>query len=268
MSGIPDAGPTEVDGLVELGAARLEYRWIPARRPGAPTLVFLHEGLGCIAIWKDFPDRLAAATGCGALVYSRQGYGRSTPCSLPRPLDYHVEEADGMLPALLDRLGVAGDLVLVGHSDGATIALLAAAGRLAPRIRLAIAEAPHVFVEDVTIAGIEAACEAWRDGALRRALERLHGANTEIAFRGWAETWLAPRFRAWNIEHRLPSLRVPLLVIQGVADEYATGAQYEAIAAQSGGPVTLLVLEECGHTPHRDQPERVLAAMAEAIGRA
>ncbi|WP_063934293.1 alpha/beta fold hydrolase [Azospirillum thiophilum] len=254
-----------LDGFVDVDGARLEYRRIPSSRPGAPTLVFLHEGLGCVAIWRDFPDRLAAATGCGALVYSRQGYGGSSPCRLPRPLHYHDDEADGVLPALLDRLGVTGDLVPVGHSDGATIALLAAAGRLGPRILLAIAEAPHVFVEDVTIAGIETACTAWRSGALRRGLERLHGDNTEAAFRGWSETWLEPRFRAWNVEDRLPAIAKPLLVIQGVDDEYATAAQYDAIAAKAGGPVSVLVLEDCGHTPHRDQPDRVLAAMAEAI---
>ncbi|PWC37516.1 alpha/beta hydrolase [Azospirillum sp. TSO35-2] len=255
------------EGFVEVEDARLEFRRIPARRSGAPTLVFLHEGLGCVAIWKDFPDRLAAATGCAAVVYSRRGYGRSTPCPLPRPLHYHRDEADGVLPPLLERLGVSGDLVLVGHSDGATIALLAAAGTLGPRIRLAIVEAPHVFVEDVTIAGIEAACAAYRDGALRRGLERLHGANTDTAFRGWSETWLAPHFRSWNVEDRLPAIGAPLLVIQGVHDEYATAAQYDAIAAGSGGPVSVLVLDECGHTPHRDQPDRVLAAMAEAIDR-
>ncbi|MBP2232127.1 pimeloyl-ACP methyl ester carboxylesterase [Azospirillum agricola] len=253
------------DGFIDIAGDRLEYRRIPAAGEGRPTLVFLHEGLGCIAIWKDFPDRLAAATGCGALIYSRRGYGASSAVTPPRPIDYLHREADIVLPALLDAFGLT-DTVLVGHSDGASIALLAAAGPLAPRIRLAIAEAPHVFVEDVTIAGIRAAGDLYHNGGLRERLKRLHGDNVDGAFHGWHETWLTPAFRHWNIEDRLPSIRTPLLVIQGVGDEYATAAQYDAIAARSGGPVSVLVLEGCGHTPHRDRAEAVLAAMAEAIG--
>lgn len=259
--------PEETKGFIEINGARLEHRTIPAARAGLPTLVFLHEGLGCVAIWKDFPDRLAAATGCGALVYSRSGYGSSSPAALPRPLTYLQHEAEAVLPAVLDDFGL-DDVILVGHSDGASIALLAAAGPLAPRIRLAIAEAPHVLVEDVTVAGIGAVTELYRTGNLRERLARLHGDNVDNAFRGWSDAWLTPAFRHWNIEDRLPDIRLPLLVIQGVDDEYATARQYDSIAARSGGPVSVLVLEACGHTPHRDQPDAVLSAMVAAIAEA
>lgn len=253
-----------ITGFVEAAGDRLEYRRIPALREGGPTLVFLHEGLGCVALWKDFPDRLAAVTGCGALLYSRHGYGGSAPVTLPRPIGYLHHEADVVLPAVLDAFGLT-DVVLVGHSDGASIALLAVMGSLAPCVRLAITEAPHVFVEDVTIAGIRAAREAYCDGGLRDRLSRLHGDNVDGAFWGWNDTWLSPAFRHWTIENRLPEIRTPLLVVQGVDDEYATAAQYESIVARSGGPVSVLVLDECGHTPHRDQADRVLLAMAEVI---
>jgi len=256
--------PDRDEGFIDIDGARLEYRRIPAGRPGVPTLVFLHEGLGCVAIWKDVPDRLAAATGCAALVYSRRGYGNSSPAPLPRPITYLQHVAETVLPAVLSAFGLT-DVVLVGHSDGASIALLAAAGPLAPRIRLAVAEAPHVLVEDVTVAGIEAVTELYRTGDLRERLKRLHGDNVDNAFWGWSDAWLTPAFRFWNIEHRLPDIRTPLLVIQGVDDEYATAEQYDSIAARSGGPVSVLVLDDCGHTPHRDQAGRVLAAIAEAV---
>lgn len=254
-----------LSGFLDIDGVALEYRRVPAARAGLPTLVFLHEGLGCVAIWKDFPDRLAAATGCGALIYSRRGYGRSSPVVLPRSTGYLHEEADGVLPRLLDQLGLT-DVVLVGHSDGASIALLAASGPAAPRVRAAIAEAPHVFVEDVTIAGIQAARAVYEDG-LRERLKRLHGDNVDGAFWGWNDTWLTDAFRLWNIEDRLPAIHAPFLVIQGVDDEYATAAQYDAIAAQSGGPVSLLVLDSCGHTPHRDQGDVVLQAMVDFLRR-
>lgn len=254
----------EGKGLIGVGNDRLDYRWIAAAAAWLPTLVFLHEGLGCIEIWKDFPDRVAAETGCGALIYSRRGYGGSSPVEVPRPLSYLHEEAVEILPRVLDAFGL-DDVVLIGHSDGASIALIAASAA-APeqdrgRIRKVIVEAPHVFVEDVTIAGIEAAREAYRDGDLRARLQRLHGDNVDCAFYGWNSTWLQPAFRDWNIEALLPTITVPLLVIQGTGDEYATAAQYDAIAAQAGGPVQLLIPDPCGHTPHRDQAGPVCEAM-------
>ncbi|WP_207477284.1 alpha/beta fold hydrolase [Arenibaculum pallidiluteum] len=250
----------EAEGFVEADGARLEYRWIAPRRAGLPTLVLLHEGLGCVAVWKDFPDRLAESTGCGAFVYSRRGYGRSSPVPLPRPLTYLHHEARVVLPQLLAQLGLR-DVVLVGHSDGASIALIHAGSAHSGPVRGVIVEAPHVFNEDLSVAGIRRTVEAYATGDLRTRLERLHGGNVDGAFLGWSGAWLDPGYRSWNIEEVLPAIRVPVLVIQGVDDEYGTAAQYEAIRAQASGPVEVLALERCRHTPHRDQAEAVLAAM-------
>lgn len=243
---------------------RLEYRWTGPGPDEAPTLVFLHEGLGSVSLWKDFPDLLAETAGCGALVYSRAGYGASDAAELPRPVRYMHDEATTVLPEVLDRLEVR-DAVLVGHSDGGSIALIHAAQCTAPRIRALILEAPHVFVEDLSVRSIAAAAEAYRTTDLRARLERHHGANVDVAFWGWNRIWLDAEFRHWNIEALLPRVRVPTLVIQGSDDPYGTLAQVDAIQARAGGPVQTLVLEECGHSPHRDHPEAVLRAMASFI---
>src|SRR5712691_4848017 len=190
---------------------RLEYELSPARDEAASTLVLLHEGLGSLALWRDFPARLAAATGSATLAYSRLGYGRSDALSAPRRVDYMHEEALETLPALREALAIA-DPILVGHSDGASIALIhAGAGRWP--VRGLILEAPHVFVEDVTVASIAAAKEAYRTTDLRTRLARYHG-DVDGAFRGWNDIWLDPAFRAWNIEASLPNIECPTLVIQ------------------------------------------------------
>lgn len=256
--------PLEPAGFVEVDGAALEYRWIAPAAAGRPTLVLLHEGLGCVAIWKDFPDRLAAATGCGAFVYSRRGYGRSTPVTPPRPLTYMHEEGLTVLPRLLDTVGFER-VVLVGHSDGASISLIYAGGAANNRLAGVIAEAPHVFNEPLCVASIEQARDAYASGDLRDRLRRLHGDNVDGAFWGWNRAWLDPGFLAWNIEEYLPAIRVPLLVVQGSDDEYGTAAQYEAIRAKAGGPTTVLTLDRCRHSPHRDQPEAVLTAMRRFI---
>lgn len=254
------------EGFIEVDGAALEYRRIPATRPGRPTLVFLHEGLGCIALWRDFPDRVAADTGCGVLLYSRAGYGRSSPVPLPRPLTYHDHEALEVLPRVLDAFGL-DRVVLVGHSDGGTIALLHAAAEPGPRLLGAVSIAAHVFNEERAVAGIREAVAAFDAGPLRSRLERLHGPNTGVAFHGWHGAWLDPGFRHWTVVPRLAHIRVPLLVIQGTEDEYGTADQYETIAAESGGPVVLAVFENCAHSPHRDQPDRTAAAIADFVRR-
>jgi pimeloyl-ACP methyl ester carboxylesterase len=241
---------------------RLETKWIGPRDGSGPVLVFLHEGLGSIALWRDFPDRIAEMTGCAALVYSRHGYGRSDPLMESRPLRYLHHEALDVLPAVLDACGVS-DPVLIGHSDGASIALLAAGAGRVPA-RGAVVMAPHVFVEDVTIAGIEKARDAWNEGALSRALARYHD-DAAGAFKGWNEAWLAPEFRAWNIEEYLPGIRCPLLAIQGVDDEYATLAQIDAIERQVSCPFERQDLAGCRHTPWRDQPDLVAGAIARFV---
>ena len=228
----------------------------------APTLVFLHEGLGSVALWKDFPARVAEATGCPVLVYSRAGYGRSSPAVLPRVPNYMHVEALTVLPALLDRLGIA-DPVLVGHSDGASIALLHAGSGSRP-VRALVALAPHVFVEDMSIASIDEVRRQYETTDLREKLARRH-ADPDAAFRGWNDVWLAPAFRSWNIEACLPGVRCPLLLIQGSDDEYGSAAQLDAIERQVGGEVTRIELADCRHSPHRDQPEATLAAIADFV---
>jgi len=228
----------------------------------APTLVFLHEGLGSVALWKDFPARVAEATGCPVLVYSRAGYGRSSPAVLPRVPDYMHVEALTVLPALLDRLGIA-DPVLVGHSDGASIALLHAGSGSRP-VRALVALAPHVFVEDMSIASIDEVRRQYETTDLREKLARRH-ADPDAAFRGWNDVWLAPAFRSWNIEACLPGVRCPLLLIQGRDDEYGSAAQLDAIERQVGGKVARIELADCRHSPHRDQPEATLAAIADFV---
>lgn len=256
------AGP----GFLHAGGRRLEYVWHGPPPGEAPTLVFLHEGLGCVSLWRDFPARLAEATGCGALVYSRAGYGRSDPVPLPRPVRFMHDEGLRVLPEVLDAAGVR-DAILVGHSDGASIALVHAGSGAADRVRALVLEAPHVFVEDVSVASIAAIGEAYRDTDLRARLARHHGGNVDCAFHGWNGVWLDPEFRAWNIEDCLPRVAVPVLVVQGEADEYGTVAQVEAIRRQAAGPVETVILPGVGHSPHRDAPDATLEAMARFVGR-
>ena len=240
--------------FVDIGADRLEVLRIEPQRT-ASTVVFLHEGLGSVAAWRDFPRALCDRLHAPGLVYSRRGYGRSTPLADVRATDYLHREAWDVLPALLGQLQIERPF-LVGHSDGGSIALLYAA-RFDP---LAIAVmAPHVFVEDVTIAGIVDARAAWQHGRLREPLARVHD-DPDGAFSGWNDGWLNPAFRHWNIEAELPKIRCPVLAIQGFDDQYGTMEQLDRIAR--GAPAAqLLKLEDCGHTPQRDQPERVMSAI-------
>jgi pimeloyl-ACP methyl ester carboxylesterase len=233
-----------------------------AEDPNDPVLVFLHEGLGCAAQWRDFPARLSAATGLPALAYSRRGYGGSDPLPGPRGPDFMHEEAERVLPALLDALGIES-AILVGHSDGGSIALIHAGtpDAEAGRIRGLIVEAPHVFVEEVSLRSIAAAKRAYETTDLRARLARWHGANVDHAFRGWNDAWLSPEFRDWCIEDRLPGIACPVLAIQGEGDEYGTAEQVERIARMVGCPVEVSLLPDCGHAPHRDRPDAVLDLM-------
>ena len=225
----------------------------------ATTLVFLHEGLGSVEQWREFPRAVAEASGLPALVYSRAGYGRSSPCALPRPLTYMQQEAADVLPRVLDVVGVH-DCVLIGHSDGASIAI-AFAQRQAPRhgrLRGLVLEAPHVLCEDVSVRSIEKARVDYVDGDLRERLAKYHR-DVDCAFRGWNDAWLDPGFRAFDLRPFLPFVSAPTLVIQGENDEYGTRAQVDAIAsAVRLAPVTVRMLAACGHAPHRDQPETTL----------
>lgn len=243
---------------------RLECAWHAPKRDG-PAIVLLHEGLGSIAMWRDFPARLAAATGLGVLVYSRYGYGRSTPCPTDPVGDrYMHREALEALPELLDARGIDAP-ILIGHSDGASIALIHAGGSGRPVTGVATLAA-HVFNEDVCVRSIEAAKTAFETTDLRAKLARYHD-DPEGAFWLWNQAWLAPSFLAWNIEEYLPTITCPVLAIQGADDEYGTAAQIEAIARGVGGPVETSLIENCRHSPHRDQPEETLRRLADFVAR-
>ena len=239
---------------LRVGPHDLEYASFGT--PGGPTLVFLHEGLGSVAQWRDFPERLARACGLPAFVYSRTNYGQSSATApLPRPIRYMHDEAL-LLPEILRAAGIS-DPILIGHSDGASISILYAADH---PVRGLVLEAPHVFGEEVSFASIARAKEAYETGDLRDRLAKYH-ANVDAAFYGWNGPWLDPEFRKWNLTDRLPGIEAPILIVQGLADEYGTVAQVEAIRRGAGGKVDATLLEGCGHSPHREKPEETLAAM-------
>jgi pimeloyl-ACP methyl ester carboxylesterase len=246
-----------VTEFLSAGSHRLEIETIVGRA-NAPTMVFLHEGLGSIALWRDFPHKLAAATGVPALVYSRYGYGKSDPLRDDRAVDYMHVEALTVLPELRYKLGL-DDVVLVGHSDGASIALIHAGAGKWP-VRGLIVEAPHVFVEDISIAAITAAKHDFESGDLSSRLARYH-ADCAGAFWGWNKIWLEPEFRGWNITEYLPGVRCPVLAIQGADDEYGTLAQLDAVMSGVSGPTEKMVLPDCGHSPHREKTAATLAAI-------
>jgi pimeloyl-ACP methyl ester carboxylesterase len=244
--------------ILDIAGQELECVRVAADRPG-PTLVFLHEGLGSVALWRDFPRKVADATKRPALIYSRAGYGRSMPLTAARSPRYMHDEAQVTLPALLDAFGIV-DTILIGHSDGASIALIHAGERVRP-VRALVAMAPHVFVEALSIASIARARQDYLGTELRTRLGRYHD-EVDSAFWGWNDIWLSPAFRDWNIEADLSGIACPLLLIQGRDDEYGTSAQLDAIERQVSGRVQRVELPDCGHSPHRDQPQATLAAIA------
>jgi pimeloyl-ACP methyl ester carboxylesterase len=229
-----------------------------------PTLVFLHEGLGCIEVWRDFPETLCEATGCSGLVYDRKGYGGSEKFEGPWSTDYLQKESLLYLPELLKECNI-DHAVLIGHSDGGTIALITAAihGDVVCAI---ITEAAHIFVEELTIAGIRKTIEAFETTPLKEKLARYHKENTEIIFYRWADRWLSPEFLSWNIERYLPKITCPILVLQGEDDEYGTHAQIQGIVGHVSGPVHSRVIPDCGHVPHFQAKHAVLSEMTQFIG--
>ncbi|MFL6651067.1 MAG: alpha/beta fold hydrolase [Sulfurifustaceae bacterium] len=247
--------------FVTVQGHRLEYERIPASDTAAPVIVFLHEGLGSASHWRDFPRQVVAATGCPALVYSRYGYGGSDPLTESRRVDFMHTEALHTLPELLDRLGIEKP-ILFGHSDGASISLIYAGGTRRPVMGL-ILMAPHVMVEDICIRSIEAAKHTYETTDLRERLRRYH-ANPDSAFRGWNDVWLNPDFRRWNIEAYLSAISCPILAMQGEDDEYGTMEQIDRIARLARN-VEPLKLPDCRHSPHRDQTEKVLAAVTRFV---
>jgi pimeloyl-ACP methyl ester carboxylesterase len=243
--------------FVTIDGVRLEYRLI-AGAADKPTLVFLHEGLGSIAMWRDFPEAVAAATQCPALVYSRRGYGQSDPLAGPREVDYMHSEAQRVLPQVLVKLGITRP-ILIGHSDGASIALLYAGSHAGP-VEGVVAMAPHVFVENITVISIAQARDVFKTTDLGQRMARYHR-DAVHTFWGWNDIWLNPAFRAWNIESFVPKIVAPILVIQGNDDEYGTRAQCDSIAQHATAPCEVVMLDDCRHSPHRDQPRATIDAI-------
>lgn len=247
----------------------IEYRWVGPDRDQSPVLIFLHEGLGSLDMWRDFPQRLCAAAGCRGLVYSRPGHGRSTPRAADEvwDTDFMHRQAYEVLPALLDALEIdpaTNPLWLLGHSDGGSIALLHAA-RYSRWIQGLVVLAPHVMVEDISVSSIEQARVAYETTDLRERLGRYH-ADPDSAFWGWNDIWLNPAFRDWSIKEEIKSIRCPVLAVQGRDDQYGTMAQIREIAHLV--PSTrLLELENCAHSPHKDQPEKLIASISDFIHR-
>jgi pimeloyl-ACP methyl ester carboxylesterase len=251
--------------FLSIGPHSLEYRFTGPQPGAAPTLVLLHEGLGCAGLWGDFPDKLAQATGCGVFAWSRAGYGQSSPVALPRPLSYMHDEAREVLPALLDAIGFKRGL-LVGHSDGASIAAIYAGTHQDHRVGGLVLIAPHFFTEDCGIASIVEAKKAYETTDLREKLARWHK-NPDVAFYGWNGAWLDPEFRTWDITGELAYIRVPMLIVQGMDDQYGTVKQIEAAQAECYCPVEVALLPGVRHSPQREAPDATLKAIAEFVGR-
>ena len=254
-------------GYLDVAGHRLEYACHGPMPSEAPTLVMLHEGLGCVGLWRDWPPALAAATGMVGLAYSRAGYGRSSPVSLPRPLDYMSREAEDVLGPLMDAAQLQS-AVLLGHSDGATIAGIYAGSVSDHRVRGLILLAPHFFTEPEGLAAIRAAGTSYETGDLKARLARHHD-HPDVAFGGWFGAWTDPGFADWNVADAIDHWRVPALAIQGRVDPYGTSAQIDEIADRIYAPFETLWLEDVGHAPHLEAPDRVTAKVAdfcEALG--
>ncbi len=249
---------------IDVNGVGLEYACHGPAPDKAPTIVMLHEGLGCVALWRDFPARVAERTGMGVLVYSRQGYGQSDPADLPRPIDFMTREAQDVLPHVLDQAGIRR-CVLFGHSDGATIAAIYAGTVEDHRVRGLILMAPHFFTEPMGLAEIERAGAAFETGDMRDRMAKYHR-DPEGAFRGWNETWRDPRFKSWNVAEVIDYFRIPVLAIQGRNDQYGTLAQIEEIETRAYSPVETCILD-CQHAPHLEAPDAVLAAVDEFTAR-
>jgi pimeloyl-ACP methyl ester carboxylesterase len=252
-------------GMLDLGPENLEYRMVGPRPDAAPTLVLLHEGLGCVGMWGDFPDKLAAATGCGVFVYSRAGYGRSSPVNLPRPISYMHAEARDSLPRLFDAIGFRRG-ILVGHSDGASIASIYAGSHQDHRVRGLVLMAPHFICEDVTAKSIAEARDAYDIGDLRARLQKWHP-SVDNAFRGWADVWLDNDFRQWDISEELAYIRVPILIVQGEDDQYGTMRQIEIAQEECYCPVDVVMLPGVKHNPAREAPDVTLRNVSDFVTR-
>ncbi|MCI4666197.1 MAG: alpha/beta hydrolase [Neomegalonema sp.] len=252
-------------GMLSANGKQLEWRSFGPAPTDRPAIVLLHEGLGCVALWREFPAQLAAAANSPVLAFSRAGYGQSDAADLPRPLDYMTREAVDTLPDVLNAVG-ADQYILLGHSDGATIAA-EYAGRIEDhRVRGLILMAPHFFTEEMGLREISRATTIFETEQLKDRMAKYHR-DPEAAFRGWNDAWLAPGFKSWNVGEVIDYWRIPCLAIQGAEDQYGTLAQIHEIETRSYAPVETAILEDCRHAPHQDQPEKTLAAIAEFVTR-
>jgi pimeloyl-ACP methyl ester carboxylesterase len=252
-------------GFLAIGTQRLEYRMIGPRPDAAPTLVMLHEGLGCVGLWGDFPDKLQKTTGCGVVVYSREGYGQSSAATLPRPLTFMHTEAQQILPKILDAIGFQHGL-LVGHSDGASIAAIYGGSHQDHRVGGIVLIAPHFIVEDVTSAAIAEMRRAYDTTDLRARLARYH-ADVDATVHGWSDVWLKDDFREWDLTEFLAYIRVPVLIVQGEDDQYGTVRQIEIAQEECYCPVEVALLPGAKHVPQREAPEATLKVVTEFIRR-
>ncbi|MCA1392522.1 alpha/beta hydrolase [Bradyrhizobium sp. IC3123] len=246
-------------GFLSIDGASLEYRWLAPLVPDAPTIVMLHEGLGCVGLWGDFPEKLQQATGAGIFAYSRAGYGQSSPVALPRPLDYMHREALDVLPKLLDMIGFKRGLLL-GHSDGASIATIYAGAHQDHRLNGLVLIAPHFIVEDISIKSIAAIKTTFETTDLKTKLARWHK-DVDNAFYGWNGAWLDPDFRDWDISEYLAYIRVPVMIVQGADDQYGTLRQAEIAQEECYCPVDLKIIAGAAHSPHREAPGPTLDAI-------
>ncbi len=254
------AGPFAASGLLDIDGTRLEYSFTGPQPDAAPTIVLLHEGLGCAGLWLDFPQRLAAATGLGVFAYSRAGYGQSDPAILPRPKTYMHDEAKNVLPLVLDALGLREGF-LVGHSDGASIASIYAGAIQDARLRGITLIAPHFIIEDISIASIAEAKTLYETTDLRTKLARWHK-HVDVAFRGWNDAWLNPDFHDWSITEYLEHIRVPVQIIQGAEDQYGTPRQLEIARQTCPAEIDTILLDGVKHSPHREAAEQTTALIA------
>jgi pimeloyl-ACP methyl ester carboxylesterase len=248
-------------GFLSIGSASLEYKWLAPQAADAPIIVMLHEGLGSVGLWGDFPEKLQQATGAGIFVYSRAGYGQSSPAALPRPLDYMQREALDVLPKILDAIGFRRGLLL-GHSDGASIATIYAGAHQDHRLSGHVLIAPHFIVEDISVKSIAAIKASFETTDLKAKLARWHK-DVDNAFYGWNGAWLDPKFRDWDISESLAYIRVPVMVLQGEDDQYGTLRQVEIAQDECYCPVDLKVISGAGHSPHREAPEATLDAIVQ-----
>jgi len=251
---------------LQIGSKKIEIQWHQGAQKDFPVLIFLHEGLGCTRMWKDFPKKLSQGTGCSALVFSRFGYGKSDPAPLPWKINFMHEQALKILPEIIKKAQIK-QYILIGHSDGGSIGVIfAGSPNIKERdgLKGLITEAAHVFCELITVDCIKQAKINYEHNDLRQGLEKYHGSNTENAFRGWNDVWLNPQFIHWNIEKYLNKIRVPMFAIQGKDDQYGTNKQIISIKTHVNDIETYL-LDNCRHAPHNDQPKIVLDLMSQFI---